>query len=202
MQQHDGFLEIRSGKLELACSSVFISRILDHNYLLPVLCIYKGDRIKFVHGNVNGQNESVHKWLKRSSPDFVTRIRVMLEVVRIIRYTHSIGTLFSPVIQSTYIGLDSDLRAKISYRGLFAWQVRENLIFYSENFMADFEYESTIAAFAELFQKVCFDDDHEKLPKHLVEDARRLMERCCAEDPKSRPTVENIVQEMELWNIT
>ncbi|KAM6493342.1 hypothetical protein JOM56_011476 [Amanita muscaria] len=74
-RQRDWISETRLGDLELMCSSAFISRILDHNYILP-----KGVKDKFVDGNdgnVNEQRESVDKWLKRSSPNFVTRIRVV-----------------------------------------------------------------------------------------------------------------------------
>ncbi|KIL60450.1 hypothetical protein M378DRAFT_168049 [Amanita muscaria Koide BX008] len=50
---------------------------MDRNYFLPVFWIYEEDKVKFVDGNVNEQNESVDKWLERSSPNFVTRIRLV-----------------------------------------------------------------------------------------------------------------------------
>ncbi|KIL65365.1 hypothetical protein M378DRAFT_10768 [Amanita muscaria Koide BX008] len=87
------------------------------------------------------------------------------------------------------------------FHGYFAWQVREELLF-KEDFLAEFTPESNIAAFAKLFLSVCFDDNNESLPHHLVKDARQLIERCRAEDPKSRPTMENVVKEMETWNLT
>ncbi|KAM6499425.1 hypothetical protein JOM56_004933 [Amanita muscaria] len=64
--------------LELVFQSVFISKILDHNYIVPVSWIYqKVDTMRFDCCNVNEQNESVHAWLKRTSPNFVTKIRVV-----------------------------------------------------------------------------------------------------------------------------
>ncbi|KAM6493233.1 hypothetical protein JOM56_011367 [Amanita muscaria] len=101
-QQCDWFMESKSGGVEPMCSSAFISRILDHNYILPVFWIYERDEVKFVYGKVNEQDESVDKWLERSGPKFVTRIHVMLEIGRAIRYIHSmdvVTALSSAVIE-------------------------------------------------------------------------------------------------------
>ncbi|KIL57826.1 hypothetical protein M378DRAFT_15979 [Amanita muscaria Koide BX008] len=98
ISQDDAPLRYESSALELAV----ISRILDHNYVLP--------------------HESVHEWLERSSPDFFTRIRVMLEIARTIRYIHSMDiALFSRVIELKRFALDSNLRAKVLSIGLFAY---------------------------------------------------------------------------------
>ncbi|KIL58616.1 hypothetical protein M378DRAFT_310697 [Amanita muscaria Koide BX008] len=64
--------------LEFICQSVLISKILDHNYILPVLEIYDNlDQVQAGFGNVNEQTEPINEWLKRSSPNFITRIRVV-----------------------------------------------------------------------------------------------------------------------------
>ncbi|KAM6499590.1 hypothetical protein JOM56_005098 [Amanita muscaria] len=187
------------------CSSAIINRILGHTYTLPTWLIYQRDKLKFVDGNVNDPNESVYKWLERARPNFVTRIRVMLEIARTIRYVHSmkvVTALGSTVIHSRYFALDSDLRARIMFRGAFAWQIREKLILSSKRVAADFTYESNISAFAHLFYEVCFRRHKKNRPNRLVEDATQLIKRCRAEDPKSRPTMEDVVKEMETWDLT
>ncbi|KIL58005.1 hypothetical protein M378DRAFT_171130 [Amanita muscaria Koide BX008] len=35
----------------------------------------------------------------------------------------------------------------------------------------------------------------------IREDAWQLIQRCCAEDPESRPTIDEVVEEMESWGI-
>ncbi|KIL59238.1 hypothetical protein M378DRAFT_1013927 [Amanita muscaria Koide BX008] len=122
----------------------------------------------------------------------------MLEVARTIRYIHSVkdvAVLSSGVIDPRFITLDSDLRAKVMFSGYFTWQ---KSVFGLDN-LAAFTSESNIAAFGFLFQKVCFRGDD---PKHLVEDVRRLIEGCCAKGPKSRPSIETVVKEMETWDLT
>jgi len=34
----------------------------------------------------------------------------------------------------------------------------------------------------------------------IRDDVWNLIQRCCAEDPKSRPAMDEIVEEMESWN--
>ncbi|KIL63756.1 hypothetical protein M378DRAFT_657388 [Amanita muscaria Koide BX008] len=126
------------------CSSAVINRILGHNYTLPTWIIYQGAKFTFVDGNVNEQNESVDKWLEKTCPNFVTRIRVMLEVARAIRYLHSmdiVTALDSLVIQPEYFTLDSNLHAQIMFRGFFEWQIREKLIFSPVCFDGDEEFD-------------------------------------------------------------
>ncbi|KAM6499438.1 hypothetical protein JOM56_004946 [Amanita muscaria] len=92
--------------LEVMFQSVFISRILDRNYIVPVSWIYYEEgKMRFDCCNVNEQNESVHAWLKRTRPNFVTKIRVMLEIARTIRYIHSMDVVFVPEYLSIVGGL-------------------------------------------------------------------------------------------------
>ncbi|KIL70928.1 hypothetical protein M378DRAFT_155877 [Amanita muscaria Koide BX008] len=101
-QQYDGLQDLLIYNLELACQSTFISRILDHNHVLSELWVYQGDKLKYVCVSETEKKESIEEWLKRSSPNFVARIRVMLEVARTIRYIHSmdVAALHSATIQS------------------------------------------------------------------------------------------------------
>ncbi|KAM6499339.1 hypothetical protein JOM56_004847 [Amanita muscaria] len=195
-----------SSSFELACQTAFISRILDHNHIVPVLGIYdEGNRLRLVSGNENEQDESVREWLKRSNPNLVTRIRVILEVARTIRYIHSMDVaLLSDRIQSEYFFLNSNLRAKFEFIGLFTWWVREASIYGHESsrILAVCTYESNTSAFGLLFHEVCFGGRNETPSNPLAQDARQLIERCRANDPESQPIMEDIVKEMETWNLT
>ncbi|KIL57329.1 hypothetical protein M378DRAFT_395786 [Amanita muscaria Koide BX008] len=132
----------------------------------------------------------------------------MLEIVRTIRYIHSMGVvLHSRVLKIEYFTLDSDFHAKILFTGYFAWWVREAV--YDDELsllVANCTYPSNISAFAELFHEVCFGDENTLkqylLPSRVKEDSRQLIERCRALDWKSRPTMKDVVKEMETWKLT
>ncbi|KIL60406.1 hypothetical protein M378DRAFT_168138 [Amanita muscaria Koide BX008] len=193
--------------LEFICQSVLISKILDHNRILPVLEMYDiRNQLQAGFGNVNEQSEPMNAWLARSSPTLITRTRIMLEIARIIRYIHSMDiALYSNDMTSRKrFFLDSNLHAKIMFRGLFARWSREVLTYGHENnrLLTECTYEANIFAFSNLFYEVCFRGDDENTSHRLVGDARRLIERCRAEDLKSRPTMEDVVKEMETWNLT
>ncbi|KIL60412.1 hypothetical protein M378DRAFT_920208 [Amanita muscaria Koide BX008] len=131
----------------------------------------------------------------------------MLEIAKSIRYIHSMDIiLYSPDIKIAlqYLFLDSDLHAKIMFEGVFAWWSMEALIYDYEDkdLLTKCTYEASISTFANLFDKVCFDGHNENTPKRLVDDARQLIKRCRAEHPKRQPAMEDVVKEMETWNLT
>ncbi|KIL59235.1 hypothetical protein M378DRAFT_1013703 [Amanita muscaria Koide BX008] len=90
------------------------------------------------------------------------------------------------------------------FYGYFAWQVREKLTYDHEEsrYLADYTPKSNISAFADLFRSVCFDGYNDNHPNHLVKDAKKLIKQCRAKNLKSRPTMENVVKEMETWHLT
>ncbi|KIL57941.1 hypothetical protein M378DRAFT_15901 [Amanita muscaria Koide BX008] len=192
--------------LEFICQTVLISNILDHNYIFPALSISdKSDKLQVGFGHVNEPTEPIYKWLKRSSPNFITRIRVMLEIARCIRYIHSMDiALYSYDMRSEYFFLDSNLSAKFMFQGLFVWWSREASIYDHENkgFLSECTYRANISAFANLFDEVCFNAHNEKRSNRIVKHARQLIERCRVQYPKRRPTMEGVVEEMETWNLT
>ncbi|KIL60421.1 hypothetical protein M378DRAFT_920865 [Amanita muscaria Koide BX008] len=130
----------------------------------------------------------------------------MLEIARSMRYIHSMDVaLYSGDMKSRKIlFLDSNLCAKFIFRGLFAWWPMEASIYGHESnrLLTECTYEANISAFAYLFDEVCFRGHNENTPNHLVEDASQLIERCRAMDLKSQPTMEDVVKEMETWNLT
>ncbi|KAM6499257.1 hypothetical protein JOM56_004765 [Amanita muscaria] len=200
--------------VELLCQSALIGRILDHDYVISLLGIYynederEGRGFRFVSSMVTEQNLSLSQWLERSNPSSIARIRMMLEIAKIIQYIHSMGiTLDSNAIQSECFSLDSNLRPRIRFSGAFAWWVRDASIYDHEAF-EDLELltnASSISAFASLFHKVCFqggDTLKQRLPMGLHKDARQLILRCSAKDWESRPTMDQVVKEMEKWDLS
>ncbi|KIL56546.1 hypothetical protein M378DRAFT_466377 [Amanita muscaria Koide BX008] len=110
--------------------------------------------------------------------------------------------LDSDCIKSESFFLNSNLCAKFEFIGLFAWWVREASIYRHEYaFLTDYTYESNITAFARLFHQVCFGGHNANLSNRLVEDAREIIERCRGKDPESQPTMEDVVKEMETWDL-
>jgi serine/threonine protein kinase len=49
---------------------------------------------------------------------------------------------------------------------------------------------------------MCFRGHNENTPTRLAQDAKQLIERCRTKDPKRRPTMEDVVKEMETWSLT
>jgi hypothetical protein len=49
---------------------------------------------------------------------------------------------------------------------------------------------------------VCFDGAEDNLTNHLVENAEQLIKQCRSTNPKIQPTMEEVVKEMETWNLT
>ncbi|KIL55450.1 hypothetical protein M378DRAFT_17932 [Amanita muscaria Koide BX008] len=189
----NGPLRLYSWNVELVCQTAFISRILNHDYMVSSFRIC----------DKSDANESFDRWLQRSNPSFSTRIRVMLEIARIIRYIHSMDIALLAIDSGVFV-LDSNLRAKILLGGLSTWWGSEARIYGHEDTRSLQTYESNISDFAVLFHSVCFDGDNIPLNNvnGPVENARKVIERCRAEDAKSRPTMEDVVKEMETWDLT
>ncbi|KAM6491571.1 hypothetical protein JOM56_012963 [Amanita muscaria] len=183
------------------CQKVLISKILDHHYILPVFGIYDiSAQLYGDLGDIIEQTAPIDQWLERSSPNFSTRIWVMLEIAKIIRYIHSMYiVLYSRSIAMGNFVLDSNFHAKFMFRDPFSWWPTDTS---NSNSLVECAYEANISAFANLFNKMCFDGHNEDTRNRLFDDARELVERCRAEDLKRRPTMEDVVKEMETWNLT
>ncbi|KIL54907.1 hypothetical protein M378DRAFT_173954 [Amanita muscaria Koide BX008] len=146
--------------------------------------------------------ESLRQWRKRSNPSSVTRIRVMLEVVKAVRYFHSMGIVLHHYVDLDDIYLDSEFRARFRFLGLTTQYV-------------NLSREANIFLFGCLFYEMCFNvtigfsdriynnsDAVAKRPSkpEIRDDEWQLIQRCCAEEPKSRPTMDEVVREMEAWS--
>ncbi|KIL60753.1 hypothetical protein M378DRAFT_167728 [Amanita muscaria Koide BX008] len=198
---------------ELLFQSAFVSKILDPSYIVRVLWVYEEDnRLLSVVDKVNENMESLSQWRNRSNPSSATRIRVMLEVAKAVRYVHSMGIILHDAVDSDDIFLDSEFHARFRFLGLTAHYINVTLI-------GDLNHEwlsreANIFLFGCLFYEMCFDvkisyrnrlennsDAVAKRPSkpEIRDDEWQLIQRCCAKEPKSQPTMDEVVREMEAW---
>ncbi|KIL55408.1 hypothetical protein M378DRAFT_634126 [Amanita muscaria Koide BX008] len=136
----------------------------------------------------------------------------MLGLAEAIQYFHSMGVVLYRRFGLANVFLDSDLRPKIcclcsTSRFLLEkpwkeWFVLEDNILTFGCLL----YELYSGVDGSLFTKedrrcaIGLITNHPSVPE-IPEFVWQLIERCCAEDPKRRPSMDEVVQEMERWNI-
>ncbi|KIL57998.1 hypothetical protein M378DRAFT_171127 [Amanita muscaria Koide BX008] len=145
----------------------------------------------------------VAHWLETSNASHIARLQVMLELSKSIQYFHSCGIVLCRRTPLFKIDLDAEFRPKLHISCL---EVKRN----------EYEYENGVFTFGRLFYEMYFNvrlshSDSTKLKRNTIvkrpsepeirEDAWQLIQRCCAEDPESRPTIDEVVQEMESWDV-
>ncbi|KAM6496268.1 Protein kinase-like domain containing protein [Amanita muscaria] len=219
MPGHDEWRCPRTKFFELRCQTALLRRISDHNYVVPLLRIYERDDNLWFVDSITNESKSLKTWRDTSKPSSVARIRAMLEVAKAIRYLHSIGTVFDRDIELDEIFLDSNLHAKIrtlcsTWRYLsekpvnYAWS---GLVF--EKALSS--YETNVFIFGCFFYETYFDRtiymrwvyENSKVSERpsepaIREDAWQLIQRCCADDRTARPSMDQVVQEMESWDLS
>ncbi|KIL58980.1 hypothetical protein M378DRAFT_285779 [Amanita muscaria Koide BX008] len=146
----------------------------------------------------------MREWQKKVNPSSVT-MKAMLAVAKAFQYFHSLGIVLDHHYVSLHcIFLDSKLCASIRSQGTLSdleerWTFKANIFSFG-----CFFYET-------YFNVEIKDHDRRKLKRTVIvkrpskpkirDDAWQLIQRCCAEDPKSRPTIDEVVQEMESWRL-
>ncbi|KIL61243.1 hypothetical protein M378DRAFT_864823 [Amanita muscaria Koide BX008] len=136
----------------------------------------------------------------------------MLEVAKAVRYFHSMGIVLHDYVDSDDIYLDSKFHARFRFLGLTAHYV--NVTPHSHLGPFYLSYEANIFLFGCLFYEICFnleiayrdrlDNNSNAVVKRpsrpeIRDDEWQLIQRCCAKDPKNRPTMDKVVREMEAW---
>lgn len=111
----------RSSEIEILCQSALIGKILNSEYIVPVMRVCEEEgKFTFVGGNgYERESLSLRRWRTRACPSFGTVIQVMLEVAMAFRYLHSMGIILHYDIVSDDILLDSDLSPTIRFLGSF-----------------------------------------------------------------------------------
>ncbi|KAM6488859.1 hypothetical protein JOM56_015694 [Amanita muscaria] len=192
-----------AGSMQELLHTAFMGRILDRNFCVPRFRIRKIDEtFRFV--NIKNIGKSMIEWQKRN-PSSVTRIKAMLVVAKAFQYFHSLGIILDHrYVSLRSIFLGSDFRARIKFQGMLS-DLEERWIFKANIFsFGCFFYET-------YFNVEIKDQDRREFQRSVIvkrpskpeirDDAWQLIQRCCAEDPKSRPTIDEVVQEMESWKL-
>ncbi|KAM6497628.1 hypothetical protein JOM56_005576 [Amanita muscaria] len=139
----------------------------------------------------------------------------MLEVAKAVRYFHSMGVILHYFVDSDDIFLNSELHARFRFLGFTAHylNVTPNLIL-SHDLLS---HEANIFMFGCVFYEMCCDvkissrdrfyNNSNAVAKRpskpeIRDDEWQLIQRCCAQEPNSRPSMDDVVREMEAWNIT
>ncbi|KAM6496427.1 hypothetical protein JOM56_009133 [Amanita muscaria] len=195
-----------SGSMEALLRSAFMVRILDRNFCVSSFRICK-EAENFRFWDTNYIKGSIKEWREWSKPRSVTRLKAMLAVAKAFQYFHSLGIVLDHEHLSLgCIVLDSKFCVRIRFL-----RVLSDL---EERWTSDFKANifSFGCFFYETYFKVQINDYHRREFKRSViverpskpkirDDAWQLIQRCCAEDPNSRPTIDEVVQEMESWKL-
>ncbi|KIL58988.1 hypothetical protein M378DRAFT_286045 [Amanita muscaria Koide BX008] len=181
-------------------------RILDRNFCVSSFRICK-EAENFRFWDTNYIKGSIKEWREWSKPRSVTRLKAMLAVAKAFQYFHSLGIVLDHEHLSLgCIVLDSKFCVRIRFL-----RVLSDL---EERWTSDFKANifSFGCFFYETYFKVQINDYHRREFKRSViverpskpkirDDAWQLIQRCCVEDPNSRPTIDEVVQEMESWKL-
>ncbi|KIL63015.1 hypothetical protein M378DRAFT_737239 [Amanita muscaria Koide BX008] len=184
----------------------FMARFLDRNYVLRVLWMFEEGKLKIVHDSMD-TCQSIREW-RGSNPSLVMMLRVMLDVARAIQYVDSMDVLLHNTSDLRDIFLDSECHVKILPWGsilpmtrLSAEEVHQRNIFILGCTFYELYFN------AELYRNhFRFMDDMIHGPERpsepeISDELWQVIQRCYAADPKSRPTIQEVVQEMESWKI-
>lgn len=157
--------------------------------------MFKEGGLKIVHDSMNTY-EPIKEW-RRSNPNSVMMLRVMLEVAKAIQYLDSMDVLLTDL---NTIYLDSECHVKILPRGFLRSSIHPSV---------EEMRHWNIFEFGRTFYELYFDveyPDHYKDPERplepeISEELWQVIQRCCVGDPKGRPTIDEVVQEMESWKL-
>ncbi|KIL62423.1 hypothetical protein M378DRAFT_12880 [Amanita muscaria Koide BX008] len=180
-----------------------MGRILDHNYVLRVSWIFEEEgSFMGVYDSMYEDNKSIREWRRRSNLDSVMILQVMLEVAKAIQYLNSMDVLLDNAFDLDNMYLDSKCHVKIFPYG----SILPSTLLSSEEV-----HQDNISILGHTFYELYFDvyrpyfkDD--KCPvrpsdREINDELWQVIQRCCAADPKSRPTIDEVVQEMETWKL-
>ncbi|KIL68686.1 hypothetical protein M378DRAFT_821885 [Amanita muscaria Koide BX008] len=186
------------------CNAALIWRVLDQNYVHLEMGLQEHSLIIPFNQYVRSE-----KWRQVLPLDFNTVIELVLDVARAIQYLHSMGVTPGNLLDFRAVYLDLSLRPRIriatGYLTLNPFMGSR-----SERSL----YERSIFAFGCFFYAAYFNttiDIHTSVEARrgivvrrpskpeIPENAWKLIQCCCAEDPKNRPTIDEVVKEMETW---
>ncbi|KIL54846.1 hypothetical protein M378DRAFT_18491 [Amanita muscaria Koide BX008] len=191
--------------IRFRCEAALKWRVLDQNYVhLEVDLQGHSLIIPFNH------SERSEKWRRVLPLDFNTVIELVLDVARAIQYLHLMGVTPGGLLDFGVVHLDLSLRPRIRIGTEILTLINPFMGSGSERSL----YEDSIFAFGYFFYAAYFNTKvdiyasvearrgivvRHPSKQEIPEYAWQLMQRCCAEDPRNQPTIEEVVKEMETW---
>ncbi|KAM6491143.1 hypothetical protein JOM56_010949 [Amanita muscaria] len=113
--------------------------------------------------------------------------------------------VFRSGVSTEEVFLDSDSHAKVEYLSFLPNGLGDRRFEYDGSRVSH-TLEANIHSFGLLFYSVLFDQFDDEVTfeirppePDIPDNVWQLIQRCCAEDPKERPTMDQVVQEMESW---
>ncbi|KAM6491982.1 hypothetical protein JOM56_012620 [Amanita muscaria] len=184
--------------VQAECFDAFIWGNLSHGNMGPLL---GSGSFRLVSPSL--ENSTLHKW-RQSNNSSVSKIQqIGFEVANAIQYVHSLGIGLNPYhLEKGVYYLDN--HAIVECSSFRPSRLSDRQLEYG-NYGAEFTLEGNIRSFGLLFYKVLFNYPDEDTigirPKEpeIPDNVWQLIQSCCAEDPKERPTIDQVVHEMESW---
>ncbi|KIL58953.1 hypothetical protein M378DRAFT_169930 [Amanita muscaria Koide BX008] len=186
----------RTFHIEIPSQTLFANRILDHRYINPVSGV----------NEANSLTMCLWQHMLRTLTS-ETRIQIMFQLAKAIQYLHSMGVVLDyRQFRLHNVVLDSHLCPKIcclcsTSQSLLDKKCKER-----------FSPHDNIFSFGWLCYELYAGPDTwpdypissgrsviPTRPSEIPENAWQLIQRCCAEDPKRRPTIGEVVKEIEGW---
>ncbi|KAM6492935.1 Protein kinase-like domain containing protein [Amanita muscaria] len=172
---------------------------LSHSSIVPCLgiCFQSGIMARV---SPSLEKEPLDRW--RSSNPSVSKIRAtLLEVAKAIQYIHSLGTVLGYSFYAGDIYLDSDNHVKFQYPCFRLNDLCQGRFDY-DGFGKVSTSEDDIHHFGLLIYEVIFNKRFGEVrpsEPEIPDNVWKLIQWCCASDPKKRPTIDQVVHELESW---
>ncbi|KAM6492923.1 hypothetical protein JOM56_011057 [Amanita muscaria] len=175
---------------------------LSHASMVPCLGICFQSHIVVV--SQSPENEMLNKWRQSSIPSVSQIQPIFFEVAKVIQYLHSLGVMLNHYFEKDYVYLDSDNHVKVQFFSFCPNDMCKGQFDY-DGFGRSSTLEDNIHQLGRLFYRVLLNDIVYKIAAihpsepEIPDNVWQFMQWCCAKDPKERPTIDQVVQEMEFW---
>ncbi|KAM6492921.1 Protein kinase-like domain containing protein [Amanita muscaria] len=179
---------------------------LSHGSMLPCLGICFESHIATV--SPSPENENLKDWRQSCDNPYASKIQpTLFEVAKAIQYVHSLGIVLHCSFDEDGVYLDSDNHAKVLFLGFSPNDMCEGQFDYDGIGRArSSTLEDNIRQLGKLFYRVLFNKRYNvasyqtrPVKPQIPDNVWQLIQRCCAKDPTKRPTIDQVVQEMESW---
>jgi serine/threonine protein kinase len=204
--------------ISFTCQRALVWGTLTHENIMPLLGIYetmangREKELYFIAPYM--EHGTLREWRQKVNPSGVIVRDCMLEVARAVQHVHSLGFVFR-WFDAREIFIDSNFHAKILGQCISAQYISDTPSRYLPFSHELQTYEYDVFRFGCVYYEMHFgveimegkgEPECRKIvvkrltqPK-IHEDVWSLIQRCCAEDAKGRPTMDAIVEEMESWS--